>query len=112
MQIFFQMLFFQVLIIQSQLPSFHRALNKQLQHQFLRNETKIRRKTIDQLTYYQMYRRYLRDPSLNKFLTSRNLSSQNNSVVFVKATARSIAFYPCLKNRNQRLIKENIIVHF
>ena len=30
MQIFFQIFSFQVLIIQSQLPSFHRALNKQL----------------------------------------------------------------------------------
>ena len=31
---------------------------------------KIRRKTIDQLAYYQIYRRYLSDFSLNKFLTS------------------------------------------
>ena len=31
---------------------------------------KIRRKTIDQLPYYQIYRRYLSDFSLNKFLTS------------------------------------------
>ena len=55
--------------------------------------------------------RYLRDSSLNKFLTSWNFSSQNNSVVFVKATAGSISFYPCLKNENQRSIKENILVH-
>ena len=59
-----------------------------------------------------MYRRYLSDSFLNKFLTSWNLSSQNNSVVFVKATARSIAFYPCLKNENQWSIKKNILVHF
>ena len=29
-------------------------------------------------------------------------------VDFVKATARSIDFYSCLKNGNQRSIKENI----
>ena len=46
------------------------------------------------------------DSSLNKFLIPWNLSSQNNSVVFGKAAARSIAFYPCLKNGNQRSIKE------
>ena len=49
---------------------------------------------------------------LNKFLTSWNLFSLNNSVVFRKATARIITFYPCLKKRNQRSIKENILVHF
>ena len=43
---------------------------------------------------------------------SWNLSSQNNSVVLVKATARRIAFYPYLKNGNQWSIKENILVHF
>ena len=37
------------------------------------------------------------DSSLNKFLTLWNFSSQNKSLVFVKATAHSIAFYPCLK---------------
>ena len=55
---------------------------------------------------------YLSDSSLNKFLTSWNLSPQNNDVVFVNATARSIAFYRCLKNGNQQSIKENIFVHF
>ena len=59
-----------------------------------------------------MYRKYLSDYSLNTFLTSWNLSSKNNSVVFIKGTARSIAFYLSLKNGNQRLIKENILVHF
>ena len=43
---------------------------------------------------------------------SWNLSSQNNSVVLEKATARRIAFYLYLKNGNQRSIKENILVHF
>ena len=31
--------------------------------------------------------------------------SRNNSVVFQKATAHNIAFYPCLENGNQQLIK-------
>ena len=31
---------------------------------------------------------------------------------FVKATASSIAFSPCLKNGNQRSMKENILMHF
>ena len=48
----------------------------------------------------------------NKFLTSWNLSSQNNRVFFVKATARSIVFYPYFKNGNQWSITENITVHF
>ena len=63
------------------------------------------------IPYYQMYRRYLSSSSLNKFLTSWNVSCQNNSVVFGKVTALSIVFYPCLKNGNQQSIKENILVH-
>ena len=56
-----------------------------------------------------MYRGYLSDSSLNKFLTSWNFSFRNNSVVLGKAAARSIAFYPCLKNGNQHSIK---VKHF
>ena len=78
----------------------------------LKKEDKNAKETMDQLAYYQTYQRYLSDSSLNKFLTSWNLSSQNNRLVFVKATARSIAFYPYLKNGNQWSIKENITVHF
>ena len=85
---------------------------KQALNQFLRKETKIWRKTIEQLAYYQIYQRYLNDSSLNKLLTLWSFSYQNNSVVFVRTTARSIAFYPCLKNGNKRSIKENIFVHF
>ena len=70
-------------------------------------ETKIWKKTISPSEYYQMYRRYLSDSRLNKFLTSWKLSSQS-SVVFGKAIAHSIAFYRCLKNGNQRSIKKNI----
>ena len=47
-----------------------------------------------------------------QFLTFQNLSSQSNSVFSGKVTTRSITFYPCLKNGNQLLTKENILLHF
>ena len=43
-----------------------------------------------------------------KIRTLWNLSPQNNSVVFEKATAQNIAFYSRFKNINQVLLKEDI----
>ena len=51
---------------------FPSSLKQTKQDQFLRKETKILRKTIDQLAYYQIHQRYLSDSSLNKFLFSWN----------------------------------------
>ena len=36
----------------------------------------------------------------------------NNSALFGKATVHNIFFYPCLKNGNQQLLKENIFKPF
>ena len=43
-----------------------------------------------------------------KIRTLWNLSPQNNSAVFEKATAHNIAFYSRFKNINQVLLKEDI----
>ena len=76
------------------------------------NNIVLGKKIIGQLAYYQTSRWYLSSLYSNKFLTLWNLSPRTNSVVFEKATSNDIAFYPCLKNENQQLVKENVLVCF